>query len=403
MSVEIKTAVEGLAKSWVDFQAADRDSKARSESERREIMEKANNALAAADAAKAAAEAAATKIGRMAVGAGGDIDPAKAEHKKAFGAFMRKGHDAGLRDIERKAVQVGVNADGGFALPESIDATIQARLIDLSPIRSLSTVATVSTSDYKRLIDIRGTASGWVGETAARTATNTPQLAERAAFMGEIYANPQVTQQSLDDLFFDVDGWLAGSVSTEFAKQEGVAFTTGDGVNKPKGFLNYTTAATADGARADAVLEHIPTGIAGDFAASNKGDVLLTTVYKLKAGHRAGAVWMTNKALLGEIRAFKESTTNAYIWQPGLVAGQPSTLLGYPVYESEDMPAKAANALAIAFGNFRAGYCVVDRVGVSTLRDPFTNKPYVGFYTTKRVGGMLLDSEAIKVVRFATT
>jgi HK97 family phage major capsid protein len=264
-------------------------------------------------------------------------------------------------------------------------------------------VATVSTSDYKRLIDIRGTASGWVGETAARTATNTPQLAERAAFMGEIYANPQVTQQSLDDLFFDVDGWLAGSVSTEFAKQEGVAFTTGDGVNKPKGFLNYTTAATADGARADAVLEHIPTGIAGDFAASNKGDVLLTTVYKLKAGHRAGAVWMTNKALLGEIRAFKESTTNAYIWQPGLVAGQPSTLLGYPVYESEDMPAKAANALAIAFGNFRAGYCVVDRVGVSTLRDPFTNKPYVGFYTTKRVGGMLLDSEAIKVVRFATT
>lgn len=403
MSVEIKNAVEGLAKSWEDFKAADRDSKTRSDAERREILEKANDALAAAEAAKAAAEAAATKVGRMAVGAGGDIDPAKAEHKKAFGAFMRKGDIAGLREIERKAVQVGVAADGGFALPESIEAAIQARLVDISPLRSLATVAQVSTSDYKRLIDIRGTASGWVGETTARTATNTPQLAERAAFMGEIYANPQVTQQSLDDLFFNVDAWISDSVATEFAKQEGAAFITGDGTNKPKGFLNYTTAATADGSRADAVLEHIPTGVAGDWAASNKGDVLVTTVYKLKAGHRAGAAWMTNKALLGEIRTFKESTTNAYLWQPGLAAGQPSTLLGYPVYEAEDIPAKAANALAIAFGNFRAGYCVVDRVGVSTLRDPFTNKPYVGFYTTKRVGGMLLDSEAIKVVRFATT
>jgi len=402
MSTEIKTAVDGLAKSWADFQAADRDAKARSDAERKEILEKANAAIEASLAAKAAAEAAATKAGRAVLGSGGDVDPSKAEHKRAFGAFMRKGLETGLREIERKATQLAVNADGGFALPEEIAADVQARLVDISPVRQVATVVTVSTNDYKRLIDVRGTSSGWVGETAARPETNTPQLAERAAFMGEVYANPRATQWSLDDVFFNVEGWIAESVATEFARAEGAAFISGDGTNKPKGFLNYTTAATADASRADATLEHIATGVSGDFAASNKADVLISTIYKLKAGLRAGAAWMTNKAILGELRAIKE-TSGQYIWQPGLAAGQPSTLLGYPVFEAEDMPAKAANSLSLAFGNFRAGYCIVDRVGISTLRDPYSSKPYVSFYTTKRVGGMLLDSEAIKVVKFSTT
>lgn len=402
MSAEIKQAVEGLAKSWSDFQAADAATKGRSESERKEMLEKVNAAIAEAEAAKKAAELASQKAGRLSVGADAGVDPAKAEHKKAFNAFVRKGVETGLKELEQKAVQLAVNADGGFALPEEIAADVQARLVDISPVRAAATVVTVSTSDYKRLVDIRGTASGWVGETAARTATNTAQLAERAAFMGEVYANPQVTQQALDDIFFNVEQWVAESVAVEFARAEGAAFVSGDGTNKPKGFLNYTTAATADASRADATLQHIATGVSGDFAASNKGDVLINLVYALKAGHRAGAVFMVNKALLGEIRGFKE-TSGQYLWQPGLAAGQPSTILGYPVIEAEDMPAKAANSLSIAFGNFRNGYCVVDRVGIRTLRDPFSNKPYVGFYTTKRVGGMLLDSEAIKVVKFSTT
>ena len=402
MSAEIKQAVEGLAKSWSDFQAADAATKGRSESERKEMLEKVNAAIAEAEAAKKAAELASQKAGRLSVGADAGVDPAKAEHKKAFNAFVRKGVETGLKELEQKAVQLAVNADGGFALPEEIAADVQARLVDISPVRAAATVVTVSTSDYKRLVDIRGTASGWVGETAARTATNTAQLAERAAFMGEVYANPQVTQQALDDIFFNVEQWVAESVATEFARAEGAAFVSGDGTNKPKGFLNYATAATADASRADATLQHIATGVSGDFAASNKGDVLINLVYALKAGHRAGAVFMVNKALLGEIRGFKE-TSGQYLWQPGLAAGQPSTILGYPVIEAEDMPAKAANSLSIAFGNFRNGYCVVDRVGIRTLRDPFSNKPYVGFYTTKRVGGMLLDSEAIKVVKFSTT
>jgi HK97 family phage major capsid protein len=398
-TIEMKGAVDALTQAVAEFRTADRDYKSRADAERADALSKANAAIDAAEAAKAAAELAATKAGRMAVGGGGDVDPAKAEHKRAFNAFVRKGVETGLKEIERKAVQVGVNADGGFALPEEIAAEIQARLVDITPMRQLCTVVPVSTADYKRLIDIRGTTSGWVGETAARTETSTPQLAERPAFMGEVYANPMVTQQSLDDLFFNVEQWVAASVSTEFARQEGNAFVVGNGTNRPKGFLNYTTAATADGVRADLQLQHVNTGVSADFAASNKADVLINLVYALKAGHRAGAAWMTNKAILGELRGFKD-TTGQYLWQPGLVAGQPSQLCGYPVYESEDMPAKAANSLSLAFGNFRAGYCIVDRVGVTTLRDPYTNKPYVGFYTTKRVGGMVLDSEAIKVVRF---
>ena len=399
MSTEIKGAVEALAKSVEDFRSTDRDYKSRADAERAEALSKANAAIEAAEAAKQAAEAAATKAGRMAVGAGGDVDPAKAEHKKAFNAFVRKGVETGLKDLERKAISVGSNADGGFALPEEIASDIQARLVEISPMRQLVTVVQVSTADYKRLIDIRGTASGWVGETAARPETNTPQLAERAALMGEVYANPMVTQQSLDDLFFNVEAWVASSVATEFARAEGNAFVVGNGTNRPRGILNYPTAATADGSRADATLQHINTGVSADFAASNKADVLINLVYALKAGHRAGASFLTNKAILGELRGFKD-TTGQYLWQPGLAAGQPSTLLGFPVFESEDVPAKAANSLSIAFGNFRAGYCIVDRVGVTTLRDPYTNKPYVGFYTTKRVGGMILDSEAVKVVRF---
>jgi HK97 family phage major capsid protein len=336
-------------------------------------------------------------------GAGGTPEDAdKAEHKARFMRFVRKGDESGLGDLERKALQIAVNADGGFALPEEIDRTVSQRLVDISPIRSIATNVTVSTTDYKKLHDIRGTASGWVGETAARTATNSPQLAEIPAFMGEIYANPQATQTSLDDIFFDAEAWLAASIATEFAFREGAAFVAGDGTTKPKGFMAYTTAATADASRAFGTIEHVATGVSGGWPASNPSDVLISLIYKLKAGFRGNARWVTNKALLGEIRGFKE-TTGQYIWQPGLQAGMPSTLLGFPVVESEDVAAKAANSLSLALGDFRAGYCIVDRIGTRTLRDPYSNKPYVGFYATKRVGGMLLDSEAIKVIKFSTT
>ena len=402
MSTEIKDAIEALGRDWEAFKAANDLMAKRSQGERDEFIVKANEILSQAEQAKKDAEEAAVRASRNTV-SGAGTDDAGAEHKRAFSKFVRKGQDAGLREIEQKALSIGTAADGGYALPEEIAGQVQRRIQEISPIRGIATVVQTSTNDYKRLIDILGTASGWVGETDARTATNTPQLYEAAASMGEVYANATASQMSLDDIFFDAEAWLADSIGTEFARAEGAAFVTGNGTNKPKGFLAYTTAATADGSRTFGQIEHVATGVAGDWAASNKGDVLVSLVYKLKAAHRAGATWVTNKAILAEVRAFKESTTNAYMWQPGLAAGQPSTLLGYPIVEAEDVPAKAANSLSVAFGNFRNGYCVVDRVGIRTLRDPYTNKPNVQFYATKRVGGMLLDSEAIKVVKFAVS
>jgi HK97 family phage major capsid protein len=262
----------------------------------------------------------------------------------------------------------------------------------------------VGTSDYKKLVNKRGTASGWVGETDARGNTNTPQLAELAAFMGEIYANPQATQQMLDDVFFDAEKWLGEEVSTEFSYQENIAFTTGDGANKPKGFLAYATAAQNDAARAFGTIQYFATGQAAALrpstAAANAADDLLDMIYSLKEAYRAGALFLMNSLTTAQFRKLKDQQGN-YIWQPSMQAGQPDTIHGYGVRTAESMPDIAANTLPVAFANWKLAYTIVDRIGSRVLRDPFTNKPYVGFYTTKRVGGMLVNSQAIKLLKVA--
>jgi HK97 family phage major capsid protein len=333
-------------------------------------------------------------------GAAGETDPLKAEHKQAFARFMRKGVEDGLGELQAKAYNITTDGDGGYAVPEELDRDILSKLVDVSPIRQIATVRTVSTSDYKKLVNTRGTASGWVDEDDARTATNSSSFSQVTPFMGELYAYPQATQQMLEDVFFNAEQWIVDEVSTEFSRVEGAAFVSGDGTKKPKGFLSYTTAATADSSRAFGTLQHIVSGAAADWAASNPQDKLLDVVYALKAGFRTNARWVMNKGILGEIRKFK-ATDGSYLWRPGLEAGQPDTLLGYGITEAEDMPAKAANALSIAFGDFRRGYLIVDRIGTQTLRDPYTNKPYVGFYVRKRVGGCVVDSEAIKLLKFS--
>ncbi|WP_198552312.1 phage major capsid protein [Macromonas nakdongensis] len=340
------------------------------------------------------------KAGRPATG--GDTDPVRAEHKQAFGKFLRKGDDNGLGQLQQKAYNITTEADGGYAVPEELDRDILNLMVDVSPIREIANVRTVSTSDYKKLVNTRGTASGWVDEDDARTATASSVMAQVTPFMGEIYAYPQATQQMLDDVFFNAEQFIVDECAQEFAQKEGAAFVTGDGAKKPKGFLAYTTAATADGARAFGTLEHLATGVSGGWAASNPADILIALVYKLKAGMRANARWVMNKGLLAEVRTFKDAEGN-YLWRPGLEAGQPDRLLGYGLTEAEDMPAKAANSLSVAFGDFRRGYTIVDRIGTRVLRDPYTNKPYVGFYVTKRVGGMVVDSQAIKLLKFGTT
>jgi HK97 family phage major capsid protein len=323
----------------------------------------------------------------------------KAEHKAAFVRWMRKGKEDGLRDLERKALNVTTDAEGGYAVPENLDRTVLNLLKNVSPMRQLANVITIGGGDYKKLVNISGTTSGWVDEDDERTETTAPQLAQITPYMGEVYANPSATQTMLDDSFFDVEGWLAQEVADEFALEESDAFVNGSGTKKPKGFLAYTMANTADGTRAFGQIQYIASGTS---AAINNSDKLLDMVYALKAGHRTGAVFQGAKLTYAAIRKLKDGNGN-YIWQPSMQAGQPSSLLGYPAIENEDMPAIASNSYSLAFGNFKAGYTIVDRFGIRTLRDPYTNKPYVLFYSTKRVGGMVADSEAIKILKCAAS
>lgn len=395
MAVELKDVqdvAEALGKKFDEFKGANDKRVDALEAEKGKLsgqVEALNGKLTELDALKSELEKELAGIKRP----GGNADKVVSEHKAAFMQFVRKGKDDGLGELQAKALQTTVEADGGYAVPEELDRAILELLRDESPMRQVCSQITVSTPDYKKLVNLGGAGSGWVGETAERPATGTPALAQIAAVMGEIYANPQATQTSLDDMFFDAEAWLNAEVAREFSEQEGLAFLTGNGTNKPKGLLAYTMALTADDVRAFGTIQNIKSGTAGDFDT----DDLVKLVYTLRKGHRAGASWMLPNMTLFKIRTMKDLEGN-YIWRPGIEAGQPSSLLGYGVTENEDMPAIAADANAVLFGDFRRAYTIVDRIGTRVLRDPYTNKPNVGFYTTKRVGGMLTDSNAVKVL-----
>lgn len=405
MTQEIKELVGSIEKSFNDFKAINDErlgklEKNESTSDFEAKLAKVQADISSALDLKKEIERIEAKQNAAGLVGGESKDPAKAAYKSAFvDQFLRKGNEVGLKDLQAKAMSIGTPADGGFALPEDLDRVVDKLARNISPIRAIANVVQVGTSDYKKLVNVNGIASGWVGETAARPATATSQLAEVAPPMGTLYANPQVTQDALDDIFYNVEADIASQLAEEFAVAEGAAFVAGNGTTKPKGFLAYTTAATADGVRAFGTIEHIATGVAGDFAASNKADVLYDAISKLKAAYRSGSVWTMNKAVMFEVLKIKDAN-GLYLWQPSLQEGFPIRLLGFGVVEAEDMPAKATDALSIAFGNFKRGYTIVDRMGVRMLRDPYTSKPYVGFYTTKRVGGAVVNSEAIKVIKF---
>lgn len=329
--------------------------------------------------------------------AGGAQNKLATEHKEAFVGFLRKGREDGLRELERKALQVGVDEDGGYAVPEELDRTILNLLEDEVVMRQEATTITVGGANYKKLVNLGGTASGWVGETDARPETDASKLGQIEPFMGEIYGNPQATQTMLDDAFFNVEDWINRELAIEFAEQEEIAFTSGNGTKKPKGFLAYASTLDPDKTRAFGTLQHILSGAAAGVTA----DAIIKLVYTLRKVHRNGAKFMMNNNSLFAIRILKDSEGN-YLWRPGLELGQPSSLVGYGVAENEQMPDIAADAKAIAFGNFKRGYTIVDRIGTRILRDPYTKKPFVGFYTTKRTGGMLVDSQAIKLLQIGT-
>ncbi|MGA3718161.1 phage major capsid protein [Escherichia coli] len=357
-------------------------------------VETLNGKLSELDELKSALEEELKQVKRP---AGGPQSKAASEHKTAFIGFMRKGKDDGLRELERKAMQVGVDEDGGYAVPEELDRTILNLLKDEVVMRQEATTITVGGSNYKKLVNLGGTASGWVGETDARPETDASKLGQIEPFMGEIYGNPQATQTMLDDAFFNVEDWINSELAIEFAEQEEIAFTSGNGTKKPKGFLAYASSLDDDKTRAFGTLQHILSGAAAGVTA----DAIIKLVYTLRKVHRNGAKFMMNNNSLFAIRILKDSEGN-YLWRPGLELGQPSSLAGYGVAENEQMPDIAADAKAIAFGNFKRGYTIVDRIGTRILRDPYTKKPFVGFYTTKRTGGMLVDSQAIKLLQIGT-
>ncbi|QLC23653.1 phage major capsid protein [Parasphingopyxis algicola] len=311
--------------------------------------------------------------------------------------YLRRGLETGL---ERKSFDGTTGPAGGYAIPQEIDAVIDRTLNDISPIRSIANVVKVGSAGYRKLVTTGGTPSGWVAETAARPETATPDFAEIAPPMGELYANPAASQAMLDDAAFDVEAWLASEIAAEFAQAEGAAFVNGSGVDRPRGFLQATATAEDDTIRAFGSLQYIATGVDGGFAASDPEYALVDLVQSLRSPYRQGAHFVMNSATLSAIRKFK-TADGAFLWQPGLMAGQPDTLLGYPIVEADDMPDIASGTDAIAFGNFRAGYLIAERAETAILRDPFSNKPFVHFYATKRVGGQVSNSEAIKLLRFS--
>ncbi len=325
------------------------------------------------------------------------LSGAKAESSAFVESYLRKGLEAG---VELKAMVGTSDVAGGYAVPEEIDQAIDRALTAISPIRAIANVVKVGSAGYRKLVTTGGTPSGWVSEVAARPETATPNFVEIAPPFGELYANPAASQAMLDDAAFDVEAWLASEIATEFARAEGAAFVSGDGVNKPKGFLSSPTSALGDGTRPFGTVQFVTSGAAGGFAATNPQDRLIDLVQALRPPYRQGAVFVMNSASAARIRKFKTSD-GAFLWQPGLVANQPDTLLGYPVVEAEDMPDIAADSLSIAFGNFRAGYLIAERTETQILRDPFTHKPFVHFYATKRVGGQVANSEAIKLMKFS--
>ncbi|MEA1941398.1 MAG: phage major capsid protein [Pseudomonadota bacterium] len=316
----------------------------------------------------------------------------------AWSDYMRRGDAAGLN--EAKSASAGTDADGGYVVPAETEARIDRLLTEASPIRAIASVRQTSAGIFRKPVSKGGAATGWVAETAARPETDSPTLDLLDFPCAELYAMPAATQQLLDDAMVDIEQWLAEEVRDVFAVQEGAAFVSGNGTSKPRGFLDYTKA--AEGSQAWGEMGYVATGTDGAFDAADPADALIGLVYAPRTGYRARGRFVMNRQTVSAVRRFKDADGN-YLWQPSLSEAGTSTLLGYPVTEAEDMPDIGSDAYAIAFGDFEKGYLIVDRQGVEVLRDPYSAKPYVLFYTTKRVGGGVQDFEAIKLLKFGTS
>ncbi|MBC7767537.1 MAG: phage major capsid protein [Phycisphaerales bacterium] len=322
-------------------------------------------------------------------------DPAVSEHKSAWNAYLRRGDLSALTQFEAKALSVGSDPDGGYVAPPELDRMIEARLKQVSPMRSIATVRTTGANVFKKPISLTAAGTGWVSETGARAQTSTPTLTMLEFPTAELYANLAATQTLLDDSFVNLEDWIATEVEEAFAGQERAAFVNGDGDDKPKGFLDYDL--VAEGSHVWGKIGYIATGVDGAFAASDPVDDLIDLIYTPKPQFRQNARFAMNRKTVSSVRKLKDGD-GRYVWEPNDAGG--ATLLGYPIAEIEDMPDLAADSFSIAFGDFARGYLIVDRAGVRVLRDPYSAKPYVLFYVTKRVGGGVQNFDAIKALKF---
>lgn len=322
---------------------------------------------------------------------GKEVPEERVEHRKAFIEWIRKGEDQNLRDLEQKALSVQSDPDGGYFVTPEVSSRIATKLFETSPVRQFAFQQTIGTDALEGTADTdEASGGGWVAETGSRAATTTPTIDKWRIPVHEQYEMPEATQKLLDDANINAEQWLGDKVADKLARRQNAAFVTGDGNGKPRGFMTYA-AGTSWGQ-----IEQVNSGSSGAVQA----DQLIDLVYSLKTAYRQNASFFMNRSLVQEVRKLKDSN-NQYHWAPGLAAGQPSTLLGYPIGEFEDMADAAADSLSIAFGDLRATYTIVDRAGTRVLRDPFTNKPYVRFYTTVRVGGDVVNFEALKIQKLA--
>src|SRR6056297_2900618 len=329
---------------------------------------------------------------------GGAVETA-APHQKAFNAYLRNGDDDALRglEIEGKAMSTAVAGDGGYLVDPQTAESVKSVLASTASIRAIANIVQVEATSFDVLIDHTDVGHGWATETDPTAETGTPTIDRITIPLHELSALPKASQRLLDDSAFDIEGWLAGRIADKFARAEAAAFISGDGMDKPKGFLTHP--AVDNEVWAWGNLGYVPTGVDGDFGGA---DAIIDLVYALGAQYRANAAFVMNSKTAGAVRKLKDND-GRFLWSDGLAAAEPARLMGYPVLIAEDMPDIATGADAIAFGDFGAGYTVAERPDLRVLRDPFSAKPHVLFYATKRVGGDVSDFAAIKLLKFAVS
>ncbi len=391
-------AADVLMRAFEDFKAANDARLAAIERNRGDVLleEKVDRIDRALTEQKSLIERAALAGRRPGLAA----DPAVSEHKSAWSAYLRRGDISALTQFESKALTVSTNdgADGGYVAPPELDRMIESRLRQVSPMRGIATVRTTGANVFKKPISLTAAGSGWAAETGARAQTTSPMLSLMEFPTSELYANLAATQTLLDDSFVNLEEWIASEVEEAFAGQERAAFVSGDGEDKPRGFLDYDI--VAEGSHVWGKIGYIATGADGGFAEDNPVDKVIDLIYTPKAQFRQNARFVMNRKTVSAVRKLKDGD-GQYVWEPNEAGG--ATLLGYPITEIDDMPDIATDSFSIAFGDFARGYLIVDRAGVRVLRDPYSAKPYVLFYVTKRVGGGVQNFDAIKALKFGDT